>query len=188
MRASAQAALRARRRCPLARRPARRRSTSRCRPASPEHSLPAARIFYWIEAQAPEKASGFAKAAYRQILARRQQHGGCRCRRRRGRHVGFRPRARVAAGMQRPGDQAQARLGRTNRRSANGVFGSPFIIVDGEPFWGGDRLDAVAERLGSRRNRTEPRQSSAGAWSPSSAARRSWCRSAPISGRRCCPR
>lgn len=26
---------------------------------------------------------------------------------------------------------------------AEGVFGSPFIIVDGEPFWGNDRLDQV---------------------------------------------
>ncbi len=26
---------------------------------------------------------------------------------------------------------------------AIGVFGSPFIIVDGEPFWGNDRLDQV---------------------------------------------
>jgi 2-hydroxychromene-2-carboxylate isomerase len=26
---------------------------------------------------------------------------------------------------------------------AKGVFGSPFIIVDGEPFWGMDRLDQV---------------------------------------------
>ena len=24
-----------------------------------------------------------------------------------------------------------------------GVFGSPFIIIDGEPFWGNDRLDQV---------------------------------------------
>ena len=26
---------------------------------------------------------------------------------------------------------------------AAGVFGSPFIVVDGEPFWGADRLDQV---------------------------------------------
>ena len=26
---------------------------------------------------------------------------------------------------------------------AKGVFGSPYIIVDGEPFWGNDRLDQV---------------------------------------------
>jgi 2-hydroxychromene-2-carboxylate isomerase len=24
---------------------------------------------------------------------------------------------------------------------ARGVFGSPYIIADGEPFWGSDRLD-----------------------------------------------
>ena len=24
-----------------------------------------------------------------------------------------------------------------------GVFGSPFVLVDGEPFWGADRLDQV---------------------------------------------
>lgn len=28
-----------------------------------------------------------------------------------------------------------------------GVFGSPFIIVDGEPFWGADRLDQVERWL-----------------------------------------
>ena len=26
---------------------------------------------------------------------------------------------------------------------ARGVFGSPFVILDGEPFWGFDRLDAI---------------------------------------------
>jgi 2-hydroxychromene-2-carboxylate isomerase len=26
---------------------------------------------------------------------------------------------------------------------AAGVFGSPFVVVDGEPFWGMDRLDQV---------------------------------------------
>ena len=30
---------------------------------------------------------------------------------------------------------------------ACGVFGSPFIIVDGEPFWGADRLEMVDEWL-----------------------------------------
>ena len=30
---------------------------------------------------------------------------------------------------------------------AAGVFGSPYIIVDGEPFWGVDRLDQVAAWL-----------------------------------------
>jgi len=30
---------------------------------------------------------------------------------------------------------------------ARGVFGSPFIVVDGEPFWGMDRLDQVERWL-----------------------------------------
>jgi 2-hydroxychromene-2-carboxylate isomerase len=30
---------------------------------------------------------------------------------------------------------------------ARGVFGSPFVIVDGEPFWGMDRLDQVERWL-----------------------------------------
>lgn len=35
-------------------------------------------------------------------------------------------------------------LRRANEQAiANGVFGSPYIIVDGEPFWGLDRLDQI---------------------------------------------
>ncbi|MEC3767145.1 MULTISPECIES: 2-hydroxychromene-2-carboxylate isomerase [Cupriavidus] len=34
---------------------------------------------------------------------------------------------------------------------AKGVFGSPFVIVDGEPFWGFDRFDQIEAHLKSRR-------------------------------------
>lgn len=30
---------------------------------------------------------------------------------------------------------------------ARGVFGSPYIVVDGEPFWGSDRLDQIEQWL-----------------------------------------
>ena len=30
---------------------------------------------------------------------------------------------------------------------ARGVFGSPYIVIDGEPFWGADRLDQVEKWL-----------------------------------------
>ena len=33
------------------------------------------------------------------------------------------------------------------RAMANGAFGSPFVIVDGKPFWGADRLAMVDEWL-----------------------------------------
>ncbi len=35
----------------------------------------------------------------------------------------------------------------TEQAIAAGVFGSPFIVVDGEPFWGVDRLDQVERWL-----------------------------------------
>lgn len=38
---------------------------------------------------------------------------------------------------------------------AKGVFGSPFVIIDGEPFWGFDRFDQVEEHL---KERTKGRQ------------------------------
>jgi 2-hydroxychromene-2-carboxylate isomerase len=34
---------------------------------------------------------------------------------------------------------------------AKGVFGSPFVIIDGEPFWGFDRFEQVEAHLKSRR-------------------------------------
>jgi 2-hydroxychromene-2-carboxylate isomerase len=40
------------------------------------------------------------------------------------------------------------RVARESRAAADaGVFGSPYVIVDGEPFWGFDRLDQVARWL-----------------------------------------
>ena len=36
----------------------------------------------------------------------------------------------------------------TRRAIAAGVFGAPTYVVDGERFWGQDRLDFLAERLG----------------------------------------
>ena len=49
------------------------------------------------------------------------------------------------------GDQAvKDRLRRaTDLAVERGVFGSPFFIVDGEPFWGNDRLDELDEWLES---------------------------------------
>ncbi|MCR9221333.1 MAG: 2-hydroxychromene-2-carboxylate isomerase [Alphaproteobacteria bacterium] len=48
------------------------------------------------------------------------------------------------------GDAAEAMLAENGERAlAAGCFGVPWYAVDGEPFWGQDRLDFVAERLGA---------------------------------------
>lgn len=48
----------------------------------------------------------------------------------------------VEAGMQDADIKLQLRTG-TEEAIARGVFGSPFFIVDDEPFWGFDRLDQL---------------------------------------------
>lgn len=56
-------------------------------------------------------------------------------------------RALVGAAQQ---SQVQAQyLENTRRAIAAQVFGSPTFIVDGERFWGQDRLDFLAQRLGA---------------------------------------
>jgi 2-hydroxychromene-2-carboxylate isomerase len=52
----------------------------------------------------------------------------------------------VRAGI---GDQAIKDRTRTevDKAIARGAFGSPYIIVDGEPFWGSDRLDQIDKWL-----------------------------------------
>ena len=40
----------------------------------------------------------------------------------------------------------------TDEAPGHGVFGSPFYILDGEPFWGQDRLDFLANALAAGTN------------------------------------
>lgn len=54
--------------------------------------------------------------------------------------------AAFAAGIERPDVKDRVRVA-TEEAIAKGVFGSPFVIVDGEPFWGSDRLDMVEQWL-----------------------------------------
>ncbi len=52
-------------------------------------------------------------------------------------------REQVLAALQNPRVKDLLK-GEVEAAIKKGVFGSPYIIVDGEPFWGNDRLDDVA--------------------------------------------
>ena len=52
----------------------------------------------------------------------------------------------VEQGVEKPETKAQLREA-TDEALSRGVFGSPFFIVDGEPFWGHDRLEHVERWL-----------------------------------------
>jgi 2-hydroxychromene-2-carboxylate isomerase len=41
----------------------------------------------------------------------------------------------------------------TDAAMERGVFGAPYVIVDGEPFWGNDRLTELDRRLVGRGRR-----------------------------------
>jgi 2-hydroxychromene-2-carboxylate isomerase len=105
----------------------------------------AGRAFYWLDGRDPGKARDLAKALYRAAFAQARN---------------ITPRETVAdvageIGLDRDAVMAaiedaavKERLrAETENAIARGIFGSPFIIVDGEPFWGNDRLDDVREWL-----------------------------------------
>jgi 2-hydroxychromene-2-carboxylate isomerase len=110
----------------------------------PEHALPPARAFYWIAQQEPTKAVAFAKAAYRKYWLEGCATSDAAVASDAGAAVGV-ERDAVLAGMQDPG--TKMRLIHENEDAIRkGVFGSPFFLADGEPFWGSDRIALLAQR------------------------------------------
>jgi 2-hydroxychromene-2-carboxylate isomerase len=107
----------------------------------------AARGFYWVRRHRPGQEAAFARVAFD-------------CYWREGRDLGA--PAQVAALAPAIGIEPAAMLdgiesdqARTDLREAvaasleRGVFGSPFFFIDGEPFWGSDRLEQVDDWLRS---------------------------------------
>jgi 2-hydroxychromene-2-carboxylate isomerase len=110
-------------------------------PVMPMNSLAASRACVWLEEDSPDQSKRLAQALFR-------AHWG------EGRDLSA-PEAvaDVAAdfGIERDdllGAVADQRIkdrlkDQTRAAIERGVFGSPFIFVDGEPFWGADRLPQV---------------------------------------------
>ncbi len=107
----------------------------------PFAAVTASRVFYWLNDRDPELARKFAKATYHAAFGEGRDI------------VTIGNLAALAEPLGVPqGDTIAANNDPTVKEKlrqeveaaiARGVFGSPFIIVDGEPFWGADRLDQV---------------------------------------------
>ena len=114
-------------------------------PVMPMNSLAASRAFWWLHDDNPCLAKRLARALYKahwgegRDLSTAEQVAEVAA------GLGIDPAALIAA----VGDPAiKARLREeTDRSLARGVFGSPFVIVDGEPFWGADRLEQMERWL-----------------------------------------
>jgi 2-hydroxychromene-2-carboxylate isomerase len=110
----------------------------------------AARVFWWLDAADPARAAAWARHCLRAFFTRGS--------------VDLSNPAHLKALAQEFGlDAAEAErvwsdpAWKTKLKSAcdeaiaQGVFGAPFFIVDGEPFWGNDRRDQIERWLAQGR-------------------------------------
>jgi 2-hydroxychromene-2-carboxylate isomerase len=110
-------------------------------PVMPANSLAASRSFVWLDGEDPALARRLAKAVF-------HAHWG------EGRDIGAAEqvadiaailgidRAALLAAVADPAIKERLKQA-TAAAIERGVFGSPFVFVDDEGFWGADRLDQV---------------------------------------------
>ena len=111
----------------------------------PFGAVAASRAFYWIADQNADKAKAFARAVFRAGLG----EGGDVT------PVDVVLDLAGSLGIDRTGLQAalvdpaikQRLVDEVDAAMKRGVFGSPTVIIDGEMFWGADRLDQVERWL-----------------------------------------
>ena len=107
----------------------------------PIATIAACRAVYWMEGVDASATKPLARALYRAYFAD-------------GRNISEpdvvadvaaesgADRDALAAGIQEPAVKDRLKEV-TNNAVERGIFGSPFFVVDGEPFWGHDRMDEV---------------------------------------------
>jgi 2-hydroxychromene-2-carboxylate isomerase len=116
-------------------------------PSFPEGLLAAARALYWIEEKrGREKAARFGRAAYAAYWAEGKKLADPAVAAEIAAQSAGVPKDEVLTALNDPAVKERLKA-ETDAAIAKGVFGSPFIIVDGEPFWGSDRLGEVERFL-----------------------------------------
>jgi 2-hydroxychromene-2-carboxylate isomerase len=111
-------------------------------PTFPFMSVAACRAFYWLRDQDEAKAVALAKALYREAFAAGRPIDSAESVVKVAEASDLAPSG-LAAALADPAVKQRLRE-EVDKAIAEGVFGSPFIVVDGEPFWGHDRLEQVA--------------------------------------------
>ena len=111
----------------------------------PISSVAASRAFYWAQGRDAKQAVELVKALYRAFFVDDVNISEPE-------NV-----IKIAAGLGIKADEVRAALNdqavkdKTKREVdaaiARGVFGSPYIVIDGEPFWGVDRFDQMEKWL-----------------------------------------
>jgi 2-hydroxychromene-2-carboxylate isomerase len=100
----------------------------------PFFALAASRACYWVET--PSQTKALAKAVYHAAFGEGRDITPVAVVAQIARELGIQG---LEQGLEQPATKGALRDA-TDQALARGVFGSPFFIVDGEPFWGHDRL------------------------------------------------
>ena len=107
----------------------------------PFMSVAACRAFYWLADREPDRARTFAKAMFHASFGEGRDMSGAAAVLELAGGLGVDP-GELGAALQ--GQAVKDRLrAEVDEGIDRGVCGSPFFFVDGEPFWGHDRLDHV---------------------------------------------
>ncbi len=107
----------------------------------------AARIFWWLDSRDAARAIGWARCSLRAYFCRGVDLGDAAALNRLARQFGLADGEAEAVWSDA---QWKLRLKAANDEAiAAGVFGAPFFIVDGEPFWGNDRRPQIERWLES---------------------------------------
>jgi 2-hydroxychromene-2-carboxylate isomerase len=97
----------------------------------------AARVFWWLQATDPERAAAWARAGLRAYFTRGVDLSDTATLKAHAGEFGIPPEQAEAVWT---AAQWKDRLRQANDEAiAAGVFGAPFFVIDGEPFWGNDR-------------------------------------------------
>jgi 2-hydroxychromene-2-carboxylate isomerase len=111
----------------------------------PIASVAPTRAYYWLNARDPKRAKALAQALYAAYFTEDIDISNAE------NTVTVAAKLGLSADEVRVGisNQATKDLTRTevDKAIAIGAFGSPYIVVDSEPFWGCDRLDQLERWL-----------------------------------------
>lgn len=116
-------------------------------PVFPIPSQAPARMVLWARAQDPAAAGRLARALYRAFFVEGLDISQADVAAEVAGRAGF-DAAAARAAVDDPAIK-DALKREVESAIAAGVFGSPFVIVDGEPFWGLDRFDQIERWLAS---------------------------------------
>ncbi|HUL57592.1 MAG TPA: 2-hydroxychromene-2-carboxylate isomerase [Usitatibacter sp.] len=112
-------------------------------PKFPISTVAGVRAFYWIEDRDPKKARAFARTLYDDYFVGNRDIGAPETVLEVAGSVGVdKPALQAALADNAVKERAKSEV---DGAIARGVFGSPFFIVDGEPFWGCDRIPMLEE-------------------------------------------